>query len=253
MLLRVEKVEKDFEGLVALKDVTFELARGGITGIIGPNGAGKTTLFNVITGLLPITGGRVSFKEKEITGLPCHRIASQGLVRTFQNVRPFREMTVLENVLTGLHAGKTDGFFASSLRTPRQVKKEKEKFREVYHILDLLDLEGQWENNPGSLPFAKLRRLEIARALAARPELILLDEPAAGLNRSETSQLIQILRRINQKGITLLLVEHDMRMVMGVVDHLIVLDTGRIIAQGAPEEISQNPEVIRAYLGEKEV
>jgi branched-chain amino acid transport system ATP-binding protein len=252
MLLRIENLEKDFDGLIALKDITFEVEAGGITGIIGPNGAGKTTLFNVITGIYPATRGKVYFEGRGITGLSCHHITALGLVRTFQNVRPFKEMTVLENVLTGMHAGKTDGFLSASFRLPRLIKREKDKYRKVYNILHLLDLENELNKEAHALPFGQLRRLEIARALVAKPKLLLLDEPAAGLNRSETVLLENILRLINQKGITILLVEHDMRLVMDIADRLIVLDAGRIIASGPPDVIRQNPDVIRAYLGEIE-
>ncbi len=252
MLLTVENLKKEFSGLVALKDVSFEVPEGGITGIIGPNGAGKTTLFNVISSILPLTGGRVVFDGKDITGLPCHRIAARGLVRTFQNVRLFKEMTVLENVLTGLHAHSAEDFWTASLHLPSSLERKMEKLRQVYRILDSLDLEKHINKLPLALPFGQRRLLEIARALAARPKLLLLDEPAAGLNRSETAALAKILHRINKSGITLLLVEHDMRLVMGIVDWLIVLDAGSIIARGKPEAVRQNPTVIRAYLGEEE-
>jgi len=253
MLLNVENLEKEFEGLTALREVSFDVEPGGITGIIGPNGAGKTTLFNVISGHLPPTHGRIFLESRDITGFPAHRIASLGLSRTFQNVRPFRDMTVLENVLTGLHAGPTDGLVSASLRLPGLVRREQRKIREVYHILEMLNLEKDWDKGAQSLPFGPLRLLEIARALAAKPRILLLDEPAAGLNRTETSSLAKILKRINQKGITILLVEHDMRLVMGIVQYVIVLDAGRIIARGSPDEIRHNPDVIRAYLGDREI
>ena len=251
-MLTVEKLRKEFNGLIALRDVSFSITEGGITGIIGPNGAGKTTLFNVISGILKPTGGRVIFAGKEITGLPCHKIAALGLVRTFQNIRLFRGMTVLENVLTGIHTYGSESFWEASIRLPSSLEKKRQKLRLAYRIRNCIDLEGQWDKSALALPFGQRRLLAIGRALASRPKLLLLDEPAAGLNRSETKALAKILRRINQNGITLLLVEHDMRLVMGLVDRIIVLDAGSIIATGSPEEIRRHPRVISAYLGEVE-
>lgn len=249
-MLKLNGITKVFGGLTALEDVSFAVEAGSITGVIGPNGAGKTTLFNIVTGLYTQTTGSVILDRQDISFLETEKLAALGLVRTFQNVELFREMTVLENVMVGLHTKSKSGIFSCAFRLPGQMKEEKtirEKGREWLEFTGLGDLA---ETTAGSLPFGKGRLLEISRALAAQPKIILMDEPAAGLNSRETFELASLIRKIKDSGVTVVLVEHDMDLVMDVCQSIVVLNLGKKLAHGTPREIQENPEVIAAYLGE---
>ncbi|MDI6741396.1 MAG: ABC transporter ATP-binding protein [Smithella sp.] len=248
-MLRLDSITKIFGGLTALEEVSFSVAAGSITGVIGPNGAGKTTLFNIVTGLYAQTSGEVVLDGKNISFLDTEKLASLGLVRTFQNVELFGQMTVLENVMVGLHTGTKSGIFSCAFRLPRQIKEEKfirEKSMEWLEFTGMTDMAGVAAAN---LPFGKGRLLEISRALAANPKMILMDEPAAGLNSRETVELASLILKIKETGITVVLVEHDMDLVMDICDPIVVLNLGKKLAQGSPREIQENQEVISAYLG----
>ena len=249
-MLRLEGITKIFGGLTALEDVSLEVKNGSITGVIGPNGAGKTTLFNIVTGLYTQTAGKVNLGGKNISLLPTELLAALGLVRTFQNVELFGKMTVLENVMVGLHTKSRSGIISCAFKFPRQIKEEKQIREKALHWLEFTGLAAEAANTAHNLPFGKGRILEIARALAVEPQLILMDEPAAGLNSQETAQLALLIRKIRESGVTIVLVEHDMDLVMDVCDSVIVLNLGKKLACGTPREIQENKAVIAAYLGD---
>jgi branched-chain amino acid transport system ATP-binding protein len=249
-MLRLNGITKIFGGLIALEDVSLSVAGGSITGIIGPNGAGKTTLFNIITGLYTQISGEVYLGEKNISLFVPEVLAGLGLVRTFQNMELFGQMTVLENVMVGLHTKSKSGIFSCAFKLPGQIKEERyirEKSLQWLDFTGMADLAGI---KAGNLPFGKGRLLEITRALAVEPRIILMDEPAAGLNSHETSELANLIRRIRESGVTVVLVEHDMELVMDICDSIIVLNLGKKLVEGTPREIQENPAVISAYLGE---
>jgi len=248
-LLTINEITKAFGGLVAANAISFELPDGELLAVIGPNGAGKTTLFNIISGYYPPTSGQVSLNGRDITRLPQHRIASLGLVRTYQLAQPFRDLTVTENVQVGFHLNTRGGALSALLR-PRWMREQERQVRaEAQHLLDFVGLGDQADTRAEALTYGQQRLLEIARALAARPKLLLLDEPAAGLDNHETVALAGIVQRINERGISVLLIEHDMSFVMNLARRIVVLDFGRVIAEGTPEEVKTHPDVIAAYLG----
>jgi len=249
-MLRLHGITKVFGGLTALEDVSFSVGRGTITGIIGPNGAGKTTLFNIITGIYRQTSGEVYLKGKNISGYPSEKLAGFGLVRTFQSVELFGRMTVLENVMVGLHTGTKSGILSCALKLPDQIREEKAIREKGRQWLAFTGMETLAEVTAENLPFGQCRLLEIARALALEPELILMDEPAAGLNSRETTELAGLIKKIRDMGITVVLVEHDMELVMDICHSVVVLNLGNKLAEGTPRQIQENAAVIAAYLGE---
>jgi len=249
-MLKLNGITKIFGGLTALEDVSLEVQKGSITGVIGPNGAGKTTLFNIVTGLYTQTSGTVYLGEKNISFFAAEALAPLGLVRTFQNVELFGRMTVLENVMVGLHTKSSSGIVSCAFKLPWQIREEKQVREKAMHWLEFTGLADEAGITANNLPFGKGRLLEIARTLAVEPQLILMDEPAAGLNSLETAELAGLIRKIRESSITIALVEHDMELVMDVCDSIIVLNLGKLLAVGTPREIQENPAVIAAYLGD---
>ncbi|MBI5016832.1 MAG: ABC transporter ATP-binding protein [Deltaproteobacteria bacterium] len=249
MVLSVRGLSKRFGGLPALADVSFDVARGKVTALIGPNGAGKTTAVNCISGLRPADSGSVVFEGREIAGLPAHRIARLGLARTFQNLKIFHRLSVLDNVLCGLTVRAGRSLVLAMLRLPRLRHRERALRLKALEALDALGLAGRANLPAGVLSYGDWKRLEMARAFVSDPVLTLLDEPVAGLNSDETAQVASLIRSLRVAGRTMLLIEHDMELIMGVSDHVVVLDGGRLIAQGTPAEIRENPLVLEAYLG----
>ena len=249
-LLDVKNLTKNFGGLTAVGDVTMHLDKGGLVGLIGPNGAGKTTLFNLLTGVYEPSEGSVSLDGTLLNGKKPYKIASLGLSRTFQNIRLFKDMTVLENVLVGMANQNKLYLLASFLRLPKFYHSEAKLRQKAMELLAIFDLDGDAETLAKNLPYGQQRRLEIVRALATEPKILFLDEPAAGMNPQETAELTQLIRRIKEKfDITIMLIEHDMSLVMEVTERIYVLEYGRLIAHGTPDEIKTNQRVIEAYLG----
>ena len=252
-LLRADKVTMRFGGLVANKDVDFQVPRGSIVSLIGPNGAGKTTFFNQLTGMLESTSGEITFEGKSVIGLTPHEIAELGIGRTFQNIRLFGAMTTLANVMVGRHTRMKATWWASLLKLPHVREEEAAVEARAKELLGLVGLRKRyWDDAAKNLPYGDQRRLELARALAGDPKLLLLDEPTAGMNPGETGQMTALIRRLRDElDLTVLLIEHDMKVVMGISERITVLDHGELLAEGTPEEIRSNPSVIEAYLGKQ--
>ncbi|KMY45593.1 leucine/isoleucine/valine transporter ATP-binding subunit [Bacillus sp. FJAT-27916] len=251
-LLSVEHLSIQFGGLKAVSDVCMELGHGDLCGLIGPNGAGKTTLFNLLTGVYVPTEGAVIFDGQRLNKLAPYRITRKGLCRTFQNIRLFGELSVIDNVKVAYHSQANHSMISSILRLPGHFKGERIIEEKALELLEIFNLHPYKDEKAKNLPYGMQRRLEIARALAGKPRLLLLDEPAAGMNPKETGQLMELIGEIKERfRLTVLLIEHDMKLVMGVCERIYVLDHGQLIAHGSPEEIRQNPLVIEAYLGEE--
>jgi branched-chain amino acid transport system ATP-binding protein len=249
--LVVEDLTIRFGGLTAVAGISFEVVKGEVLSLIGPNGAGKTTAFNAITGFIEPDKGTVAFRGQSLNGLQPSEIAELGVVRTFQKTSVFMGQTVFDNVLLGLHLASRQRTLAIILALPSVAREERQLAEEARRILDFVGLDARRELLASSLPYGELRLLEVAIALAAKPKLLLLDEPVSGMNPSETASFMRILEQVRALGITVLLVEHDMKMVMGVSDRVVCLNNGRIIATGSPQQIQRDPEVVRAYLGER--
>jgi branched-chain amino acid transport system ATP-binding protein len=249
-ILISKKVTKRFGGLEAVSKVDLEIKEHAIYSIIGPNGAGKTTFFNCVTGFYTPEEGEILFKDRNITGLSPDRVTHLGISRTYQNIRLFKNMTVVENILVGMHPHLKSGLLGGIFRDPRTNREEKAAVEEAVRLLGFINLKGKGDLLAKNLPYGEQRRLEIGRALASKPSLLLLDEPTAGMNPSETQDMVNFIRRLRDElGITILLIEHQMRVVMSISEQISVLDFGMKIAEGTPLEIQKNPRVVEAYLG----
>ncbi len=250
-LLEVRDLAQHFGGLKAVDQVNMSVGAGEIVSVIGPNGAGKTTFFNVLTGVYPGTRGEIVFDGAHIRGLPAHEIVGLGVARTFQNIRLFGDMSALENAMVGRHARTRQFLFGPLLRTRAFVEEERAVETRAKELLEFVGLKSLGNELAKNLPYGAQRKLEIARALATEPKLLILDEPTAGMNPTESLDLVALVRRVRERGITVLLIEHQMRVVMGVSDRVVVLDYGVKIAEGAPKEVVANPRVVEAYLGQE--
>jgi len=248
-LLEVERLSKSFGGVRAVQDVSFSVERGVVYSVIGPNGAGKTTLFNLITGIYSSSEGDIRFDGRSIAGVPAHDLASLGMARTFQNLQICMNMSALENVMVGAHLQLDRNLIKAMLRFPGLARRDRKMREEARELMGFVGLGGYWNRAASSMPYGALKRLEIARALAAKPRMLFLDEPAAGLNSKETAEIDQLVRKVADSKVTVVLVEHDMKMVMNISDRILVLDYGKKLTEGTAREVRENPDVIAAYLG----
>lgn len=252
-ILELKGLTKSFGGLIAVNNVSFKVAKGGISGLIGPNGAGKTTIFNLITGVYKVTRGEIVFKDKPITNREPNQIVKRGITRTFQNIRLFKNLTVFDNVLTACHMSAQYTLPEALLRMPRFRQEENVLREKTKDLLDIIGLSDRAEVTADNLPYGLQRRLEITRALALDPELLLLDEPAAGMNPDETEQLMALIIDIRKRfNVSILVIEHHMDLIMGICDHIHVLNFGCTLADGSPDDVANDPCVVDAYLGEEE-
>lgn len=251
-MLRAENVSKNFDGLKALSKVSMSIEEGEIIALIGPNGAGKTTFFNILSGIYPPTEGKIIFKGENLVGLKPHQIAKLGIARTFQNLRLFPQMTVLENILSGFFFNTRYTILDSIIRNKKFKDNEEKNLRAAYYLSEFMGLKNKENELAKNLPYGEQKRLEIARALSTKPKLLLLDEPTAGMNPKETQDMMELIKKIREDEISILLIEHDMKVVMNIPDRIIVLDYGEKIAEGKPEEIRNNERVIEAYLGQRD-
>lgn len=248
-VLEIDNVSKIFHGLVAIDDLTIKVKPGQIYGIIGPNGAGKTTLFNCVTGIYTPEKGSIKYKGEDITGMPPHKIAQRGVLRTFQNIRLFKEMSVAENIMAGCHTKSKQKWYHAIIHTPFYKKDEMAQWKKVQELMEFFNLNEFAQTPTGDLSYGNQRKVEMARALAAEPELLILDEPAAGLNENETIELTNIIREISKMDIGIMMIEHDMEMVMNLTDYITVINFGKEISQGKPSFVQDDPRVIEAYIG----
>ncbi|NLD17545.1 MAG: ABC transporter ATP-binding protein [Tissierellia bacterium] len=251
-ILEIEKVSKNFGGVLAVDNITLDVFTGQIQGVIGPNGAGKTTLFNLISGIYKPSSGKIIFENNDITGYPTYQINEKGLVRTFQNIRLFKDMNVLENVLVGRHSNEEETMLDAIFKTKKHVNENRENKKVALELLDRVGLYDMRYEKPSSLSYGLQRRLEIARALASEPKVLMLDEPAAGMNEHETIVLTDFIRSLVSEDMAIMLIEHDMKLVMHLCDDIYVINYGKEIAQGSPSEVRTNKAVIDAYLGEED-